>query len=209
MVSRTDSDVALRSIKGLMPLLSLINRGEKICNTILNGIPKRQNLMLKSITFHLNKPLLYSKTNELYQFVIMCLPIAISTIIWYIKSMKIDKDKVILLCKKNRLSLQQMLDKAKVSRNAYYSLIRKDSILPKSMIHIAEVLEVSPKVLVEKEGISQQKARSIIKKMEKILQKNKYADPDNIRHTLLLLEEKPIVRLRRALLRGQKFNIYR
>ena len=44
--------------------------------------------------------------------------------------------------------------------------------------------------------------------LERIMKKNTHADRDNIRHTLLLLQEKPVDRLRRALIRARKFNIY-
>jgi hypothetical protein len=44
--------------------------------------------------------------------------------------------------------------------------------------------------------------RQLLKKVDAICAKHKKADRDNIRHTLILLQEQPIVRLRRALMRG-------
>lgn len=100
-----------------------------------------------------------------------------------------------------------MLHNAGVSRNAYYSLARKNSVLPKSLIAIADQLDVQPSVFLEEESRVQQRAQRLLVTLDRIMKHNKKADPDNVRHTLLLLQEKPINRLRRALLRGQKFNL--
>jgi hypothetical protein len=48
----------------------------------------------------------------------------------------------------------------------------------------------------------------LLNKVDDIARKYKNIDPDNIRHTLLLLQEPPIERLRRALTRGQKPYIH-
>jgi hypothetical protein len=43
----------------------------------------------------------------------------------------------------------------------------------------------------------------------KILTTHPHADPDNVRHTLILLEQPPLERLQRSLIRGRATAIYR
>jgi transcriptional regulator with XRE-family HTH domain len=121
--------------------------------------------------------------------------------------MRISPFKLKALCHKKQQNLKRVLHNAGVSRNAYYSLARKNSVLPKSLIAIADQLDVQPSVFLEEESRVQQRAQRLLVTLDRIMKHNKKADPDNVRHTLLLLQEKPINRLRRALLRGQKFNL--
>ncbi len=102
-----------------------------------------------------------------------------------------------------------MLKEAGVSRNAYYSLMRKNSILPRSIHAIAQKLCVPPSSLLTEESTPLAKVEQVLKQVRTITQHYQKADPDNIRHTLVLLQDKPVDRLRRALLRGQQFNLYR
>jgi hypothetical protein len=99
-----------------------------------------------------------------------------------------------------------VLHHAGVSRNAYYSLARKTSVLPQSIIAIADQLDVQPSAFLEEGSLMQQRVQLLLATLDKIMKRHKKADPDNVRHTLLLLQEKPINRLRGALLRGQKFD---
>ena len=46
-------------------------------------------------------------------------------------------------------------------------------------------------------------ARRLSARVEKILAAHPHADPDNIRHTLILLEQPPLERLQRSLIRGR------
>lgn len=48
-----------------------------------------------------------------------------------------------------------------------------------------------------------------MRQLQQVLNQNPDLEPDNVRHTLLLLQEPPIDRLRRSLTRAQKFNFYR
>lgn len=120
--------------------------------------------------------------------------------------MRISPDKLKALCEKKQQNLKLLLHNAGVSRNAYYSLARKNSILPKSIIAIANQLDVQPSVFLEEESHIQQKAQLLLETLDRIMKRHKKADRENVRHTLLLLQEKPIDRLRRALLRAQKFD---
>ena len=121
--------------------------------------------------------------------------------------MRIASEKIKKLCRKNNLSLNRLLEKSGVSKNAYYSLIKKDSILPRSIILLAEELGVKPSTLLESDDKRVKEIYAIFKTVNKIVKENKSVSPDNIRHTLILLQEKPLNRLRRALIRAQKPNI--
>jgi transcriptional regulator with XRE-family HTH domain len=122
--------------------------------------------------------------------------------------MKISVDKLKYRCRERQLSINQMLKEAGVSRNAYYSLMRKNSILPRSIHAIAQKLCVPPSDLLTEESTPLARVEQVLKQVRTITQHYQKADPDNIRHTLVLLQDKPVDRLRRALLRGQKFNLY-
>lgn len=52
-------------------------------------------------------------------------------------------------------------------------------------------------------------ARQLTARVEKILAAHPTADPDNIRHTLILLEQPPLERLQRSLIRGRATAIFR
>jgi hypothetical protein len=46
-------------------------------------------------------------------------------------------------------------------------------------------------------------AATLMEAVEAVLDQHPQADPDNVRHTLILLEQPPIERLRRSLIRGR------
>jgi len=46
-------------------------------------------------------------------------------------------------------------------------------------------------------------AAKLMESVQAVLEQHPQADPDNIRHTLILLEQPPIERLRRSLTRGR------
>jgi hypothetical protein len=50
-------------------------------------------------------------------------------------------------------------------------------------------------------------ARQLSSRVEKVLALHPGADPDNIRHTLILLELPPLERLQRSLIRGRATTI--
>lgn len=113
------------------------------------------------------------------------------------------------LCKTKGLSLRELLYKANVSKTAYYHLIYKETLLPNSVHAIAEVLNVRPSVFLEEVNPEEEMIRQIMNLTEKILKKFPKLDRENVRHTLLLLHEAPIERLKRGLRRGRKFNLLR
>jgi hypothetical protein len=46
-------------------------------------------------------------------------------------------------------------------------------------------------------------------RVRKVLAAHPQADPDNVRHTLILLEQPPLERLQRSLIRGRATAIFR
>jgi hypothetical protein len=56
---------------------------------------------------------------------------------------------------------------------------------------------------------AQRWARRLCARVEKILAANPSADRDNVRHTLILLEQPPLERLQRSLIRGRATAIFR
>ncbi len=121
--------------------------------------------------------------------------------------MKVSLEKVQYECRRKGKNVGSLLREAGVSRNAFYSLARKDYVVPMSLILVAEHLNVRVSDLLEESATPAARVRAIAVEAERISRRQPEADPDNVRHTLLLLDEKPIVRLRRALRRGRVVGI--
>lgn len=112
------------------------------------------------------------------------------------------------LCRRQGTTLNSLLKEANVSRTAYYSLARKESVLPKSILAIAQRLDVKPSAFLEEDNPAARRMRTVLNDVSTTLQRNPEANPDNVRHTLLLLYEKPVDRLRRALIRAQAVHLH-
>lgn len=123
--------------------------------------------------------------------------------------MRLSAEKLRNLCKQKKTSLGKVLQKAGVSKTAYYSLLYKDSVLPKSLEALAASLEVTPSLFLEEKNQEEQKILKLRKKVSVFLKANPGANVEDTWHTALLLQEKPIDRLKRSLIRAQKFNFYR
>lgn len=122
--------------------------------------------------------------------------------------MKLSAKRIRRLCTRQRITLTEMLEQAKVSRTAYYSLTRKESVLPGSVRAIADQLSVAPsKILIEAEA-AERRAQALLRIAKKVIRKNPEASFENVWHTLMLLEEPPINRLRRSLLRGRALDLH-
>ena len=119
-------------------------------------------------------------------------------------SLEVIKDK----CRQQKITFSELLKQAGVSRNAFYTLAREDSVLPKSIRAIAKNLNISPSEFLTEDNQEMEKMKLLLKKVDDIAKKYKKIDRDNIRHTLLLMSEPPIECLRRALTRGQKPHIH-
>jgi len=115
--------------------------------------------------------------------------------------MKIDLKHLKHLCSERDMSLSAMLESAGVSRNAFYSLARRESVLPGSIQALAKYLQIPPSEFLIEEGFPAQQGRALMKQIEEIALRNPKADCDTIRYTLILLQEEPVERLRRSLQR--------
>jgi len=105
------------------------------------------------------------------------------------------------------MNVGSMLREAGVSRNAFYTLARKDSAVPQSLIRISESLGVSVSALLDDVLTPAQRMMRLIAESDRIAKRYRGVDRENVRHTLLLLQEQPIERLRRALRRGRPVNL--
>jgi hypothetical protein len=90
-----------------------------------------------------------------------------------------------------------------VSSNAYYSLARKESAVPRSISKLADVLNVPvSKLMIDEEAMLEEQLR-LLAEVDRIASADPALDRDTVRHTLLLLDEPPLNRLRRALRLGR------
>jgi transcriptional regulator with XRE-family HTH domain len=117
--------------------------------------------------------------------------------------MVLNPEKIKYLCKENGLSLKDLLAKSGVSKTAYYYLLYKDSLLPKSVHALASVLKVPPSDFLDDFNNEERKIIQIDRQTTEIMKMNPQLDRDNVRLTLLLMEEEPIERLTRGLIRGR------
>jgi hypothetical protein len=120
----------------------------------------------------------------------------------------LSSERIKALCRSKRVRLGSLLAGAHVSRTAYYSLVRKETVLPKSVHALASTLGVAPKEILEEESPAARRALDLMEEVERISKKHPHASRDDIRLTLLLLDEKPIDRLRRGLLRARKSDLH-
>ena len=122
--------------------------------------------------------------------------------------MKLDSRRIKKLCAERGLSLHALLREAAVIRTAYYSLARKDSVLPGSVRALAGTLGVAPSAILNEAPVEEWRARALIHRARRILARHPQASFENVWHSLVLLEETPIERLRRSLLRGRASNLH-
>lgn len=117
--------------------------------------------------------------------------------------MHISADKLKKLGRSRGLSLKELLNQSRVSKTAYYHLLSKDSVLPRSIGALAETLGVKASSFLTEES-EEDAIHRIGRLTEAIAARHPSLDRDNVRHTLLLLEEEPLERLHRGLTRGRK-----
>lgn len=118
--------------------------------------------------------------------------------------MRVSIERVKLLCRERGNTLTGLLATAGVSRNAFYSLARRDSILPRSLRAVCARLGIRPDEVLTADDRETEAMKTLLAEVDSIAGHDGRVDRDNVRHTLLLLREKPIDRLRRALVRAQK-----
>ena len=121
--------------------------------------------------------------------------------------MQLSSAKLEALREAKGLTLNGLLKSAGVSKTAYYHLLSKDSVLPKSIEAIAAALGVKPSVFLAEGEDAKRRMLRLLREAERIRRQDPSLDRENIRHVLLLLDEKPINRLRRSLIRAQKSDV--
>jgi len=123
--------------------------------------------------------------------------------------MKLDSDKVRRLAESQGISLSALLVHAGVNRTEYYSLVRRPSVLPKTIHALAHALGVRAGDLLDEEAADVQLARARLQEAKEICAANPDASFENVWHTLCLLDETPIDRLNRSLIRGRTAGVHR
>ena len=124
--------------------------------------------------------------------------------------MYISKEKLEKLLKERNISLKTLLNRAGVSKTAFYHLLYKDTVLPNSIHAIAKALGVRPSRILEEIDQEAERIKEAAWMTDKIMSNCPSLDRENVRHTLLLLQEEPLNRLRRSLIRGgREINIFK
>lgn len=118
--------------------------------------------------------------------------------------MRLSSERIKRFCRSKGVPLGGLLAKARVSRTAYYSLVRKATVLPKSVHSLAAALGVAPAEILEEQSSPHRRLLEVMAEVGRIAKRHPRASPEDIRLTLLLLDEHPIDRLQRGLRRARK-----
>ena len=116
--------------------------------------------------------------------------------------MRVNHEEAKRIAREQGRTLTEVLDRAGVSRTAYYSLRRRANILPRTIRDLAAELGIEPERLLRRTPTALtyeqrlQRARDICERFPG-------TDFHNVWHTLTLLDLPPIERLRRSLHRGR------
>jgi len=116
--------------------------------------------------------------------------------------MRLDHEETMRIAREQGRTLTEVLERAGVSRTAYYSLRRRDSLLPRTIRELARELRIEPERLLRKAPTELTYERRLDRARE-ICERFPEADFDNVWHTLTLLDLPPVERLRRSLRRGR------
>jgi transcriptional regulator with XRE-family HTH domain len=117
--------------------------------------------------------------------------------------MKLDEEAIRRRCAARGLPLSSVLREAGVSRTAYYSLRRRASILPKTVLRLAAALDAPASELLDESSSEEKRARRRVDTAKRIAGESSGTSFENVWHTLALLDEPPSERLNRALRRGR------
>ena len=118
--------------------------------------------------------------------------------------MRLSRETVRNLTRARGLTLAETLRRAGISRNAFYHLARRPTVLPRSVHTLGAALGVRASALLEEEPPAPDvRSEALLKEARRIQARNPKAAFDNIWHTLWLLEVSPAERLQRSLVRGQ------
>ena len=121
--------------------------------------------------------------------------------------MKLSRGKVRVLAGVRGLSVSEALRRARVSRNAFYHLTRRSSVVPHTVHALGAALGVSASALLDEEPPSREdRAAALVREARRIHARNPRSAFENIWHTLWLLELSPAERLQRSLRREHTPN---
>ena len=123
--------------------------------------------------------------------------------------MRIHTSNLKALCRERRIRLHELLAESRVSRTAYYSLTRKESVLPKSVCRIAQRLGVSPLRFLDDPSAPVRRIRELQGRTDLICRRDPACDRDVVFRTLMNLDLPPVERLRKALIRGRPSHLHR
>jgi hypothetical protein len=119
-------------------------------------------------------------------------------------------DKVRLLARARGLTLSEALRRARVSRNAFYHLARRPTVVPRSIHALGEALGVpSSELLHETPSSVAGRTAALLEEARRIHARHPQSSFENIWHTLWLLEVSPAERLHRSLIRGRATSLLR
>ena len=116
--------------------------------------------------------------------------------------MRLNHEEAMRIAGEQGTTLTAVLDRAGVSRTAYYSLRRRDNILPRTIRALARELDIDPERLLQKTPTPLTYERRL-KRTREICERFPGTDFHNVWHTLTLLDLPPVERLRRSLRRGR------
>lgn len=117
--------------------------------------------------------------------------------------MKLDTEAIRRRCEARGLALSCVLREAGISRTAYYSLLRRESVLPKTVLKLATALDAPASELLDDTTSEEKRARRRIDTAKRIAGNHSGPSFENVWHTMALLDEPPSARLNRALRRGR------
>lgn len=117
--------------------------------------------------------------------------------------MRLSAEAIRRRCEARGIPLTDVLRDAGVSRTAYYSLRRRESVLPKTVLRLAAALDAPASALLDETAAEERRARRRVNAAKRIAGESSGTSFENVWHTLALLDEPPAERLNRALRRGR------
>ena len=117
--------------------------------------------------------------------------------------MRYSPERIRHLCASRGITVTELLRRSQVSRTAFYSLMRRPSIIPESATAIAATLGHTELDLLEVGSRADVAARARARLARKICSADSEIAFENAWHTLTLLEMTPVERLEGSLRRGR------
>jgi hypothetical protein len=123
---------------------------------------------------------------------------------------RLSRESVRRVARERGFSLTGALRRAGVSRNAFYHLARRGSVLPRSVGALAATLGVATaELLDDTPAVPEARTAALLSEARAIHAHTPGSSFENIWHTLWLLETAPVERLRRSLIRGRAPALHR